>query len=403
MKYFVGVDWGSVEHAVCVVDERGTVRRKLEVEHTEQGLRHLIKELGHFAPAAKLPIAIERPSGLLVDTLVDAGFPVVPIHPNVLKASRPRYRAASCKSDPGDAYMLADLLRTDGHRFRRLQPLSDEVRALRALVRTRDDLVAERVAMANRLRALLESFWPGAVGLFCELDSQISLAFLARFPTPTKAQWLSERRLGEFLKRQSYSGRRHPSELLDHLRAAPTGLAGKLEEEAKGELVSTLVAVLGTLVERIAALTTRIEHDVGTLAVGQMMMSFPRAGQLNAAQIVAELGQNPDRFQTESQLAAEAGIAPVTRESGKSRTVSFRYACNKRLRVAITGWANNSRFESAWAQRIYVAAMSRGCDHPHAVRVLARAWIRVVWRCWQDGKPYDAALHGAAKSLSAAA
>ena len=163
------------------------------------------------------------------------------------------------------------------------------------------------------------------------------------------------------------------------------------------------MAVLRTLVERINVLTSRIEHDVAQTTAGQVVMSFPRTGKLNAAQIVAELGDDPERLQTEEQLAAEAGVAPVTHASGKSRGVVFRYACNKRLRVAITTWAGNSRFDSPWAKHIYARARARGCDHPHAVRILARAWVRVLWRCWRDGKPYETALHGATKAFLDAA
>ena len=141
-----------------------------------------------------------------------AGFRVVPIHPNVVKATRPRYAAAPGKTDPRDAYLLADLLRTDGHRFPTLQPLSDQTRALRALVRTRDDLVAQRVALANQLRALLETFWPGAASLFADVDSPISLAFLAHYPTPESAERLGEKRLAAFLAKNHYSGRRGPAE-----------------------------------------------------------------------------------------------------------------------------------------------------------------------------------------------
>jgi len=166
MNYFAGLDWGSVEHAACVIDQEGAVVARLDVQHTAEGLRKLPCDLARIAPPEEIPVAIERPSGVVVDTLVDAGHPLVPVHPNALKASRPRYRAAGGKSDPGDAYILADLLRTDGHRFRALSPASDEIRALRAAVRTRDDLVAERVALANQLRALLESFWPGAAVIF---------------------------------------------------------------------------------------------------------------------------------------------------------------------------------------------------------------------------------------------
>jgi transposase len=373
MKYFAGLDWGSTRHAVCVVDERGVVTAELDVQHSAEGLQRLLRELARIAPAKDLSIAIERPSGVVVDTLIDAGHPVVPIHPNALKACRPRYRAAGGKSDPGDAYILADVLRTDGHRFRPLRPLSDEVRALRALVRSRDDLVAERVAVANRLRALLESFWPGAIAIFADIDSPIALDFLESYPTPTRATGLGPKRMARFLARNGYSGRRKPDELLERVRSAPTGLAGPLEEEAKGHAVIDLVMVLRTLVDRIRRLSSAVEHAVAQLPVGQVVMSFPRAGKVNAAQIVAELGDDLQRFQTEAQLAAEAGVAPVTHASGKSRGVVFRYACNKRLRVALTTWADNSRHSSPWARNVYARARARGCDHPHAIRILARA------------------------------
>ena len=403
MKNFAGLDWGSVEHAACVIDEQGAVVAQLDIKHTAEGLQKFLAQLARITAPGELPIAIERPSGLVVDTLVAAGHPVVPIHPNVLKACRPRYHAARCKSDPGDAYILADVLRTDGHRFRPLRPASDEIKALRAMARTRDDLVAERVAVANQLRSLLDGFWPGAVAVFRDIDSPIALDFLNRYPTPSSARRLGPKRMASFMARNAYSGRRSSEELLARLHAAPTGLAGDVEEEAKGYMVSALVAVLSTLVAQLKRVTAAVEHAVAQLPAGQVVMSFPRAGKVNAAQIVAELGDDPERFQTENQLAAEAGVAPVTHESGKHRAVVVRFACNKRLRRAITSWADNSRHSSPWAASVYAKARAKGFRHPHAIRVLARAWIRVLWRCWRDGTPYDAALHGAAKSLLEAA
>jgi transposase len=154
MRYFAGLDWAAAVHAICVIDNAGRVIARFAVEHTAEGIEAMLGRFARIASAAELPIAIERPSGLLVDALIEGGHPVVPIHPNVVKACRPRYRAVGGKSDPGDAYMLADILRTDGHRFRTLEACSDEIKALRILVRSRDDLVAERIALANRLRSL---------------------------------------------------------------------------------------------------------------------------------------------------------------------------------------------------------------------------------------------------------
>jgi hypothetical protein len=166
-------------------------------------------------------VAIERPEGVLVEGLLAAaGLAVLAIHPNQLKAARPRFRAAGGESDGFDAFCLAELARTDRHRFRALVPDSDETKALKALTRAREDLVQERVALANRLRAELEAFWPGAAAIFCEIDSPISLAFLKRYPSPKDATRLGEKRLEGFLSANGYSGRKEPAELLALLKRA---------------------------------------------------------------------------------------------------------------------------------------------------------------------------------------
>ena len=402
MPFFVGLDWAATAHAVCVIDEAGTVHWRGDVPHSAGGLADLVRRLTRFGTPPTLPIAVERPSGVLVDTLVDAGFPVVPIHPNAVKATRPRYAAAPGKSDPGDAFLLADLLRTDGHRFRPLRPLADETRALRALVRGRDDLVTQRVALANQLRALLERFWPGAAAIFADVDSPIALAFLARYPTPQSAEHLGERRLAQFLRRHAYSGRRSAPELLTRLRTAPASRAGDAESDASGELVRVLVAVLGPLGAQIQQLSAAIAAALTDHPDGPLVQSLPRSGAVNAAQLLAELGDERGRFASPELLAAEAGVAPVTRTSGKRRAVVARWACNKRLRQAVTTFADNSRHASAWAAAIYARARARGCRHPHAIRILARAWLRVLWRCWQDRHPYDVRHHRAAQLLPAA-
>jgi transposase len=400
-RYFTGIDWASDKHDVCVIDAAGAVRDRFVVAHTVEGLADLIRRLKRFGTPAELSIAIERPSGLLIDTLVDAGFHVVPIHPNALKATRPRYSAALGKSDPGDAYILADMLRTDGHRFRALRPASDQTKALRAAVRTRDDLVATRVQLANRLRSLLESFWAGAAVIFADVDSPIALDFLDTFPTPDSGARLGQKRLERFLKRHAYCGRRSAVDLLDRLRSAPVGLADDLERETKGQLVRSLVACLRPLAAHIRELDGLIAALLAQHPDGALLQSFPRTGTINAAQILAELGDDRLRFATPDQLAAEAGVAPVTKASGKHRAVFCRFACNKRLRFALTTWADNSRHADPWAAAVYRSARARGCDHPHATRILARAWSRVLWRCWQDELAYDPARHGRATPFHA--
>jgi transposase len=396
MQYFVGLDWASHEHAVCVVDERGNVVTRFMVEHTAVGMTELVARLRKLAPPPELRLAIERPTGLVVDTLVEAKFAVVPIHPNAVKASRPRYSAAQGKTDLGDAYLLADLLRTDGHRFHVLAPLSDQTKALRSQVRVRDDLVHQRVAIANQLRSLLEQFWPGVVEMFADIDAPIALDFLEEYSMPQAAAGLGEKRMAGFLARNSYRGRRSPREFVERLRSAVPAVCGPLEAQAKAELVRAFVAVLRPLVEQIAMLTAAVERAVDEHPDAQSITPLFRQGRICAGLILAELGDDRARFGSAAQLAAEGGMAPITRASGKHRAVSFRWACNMRLRTAFAKLADTTRRSIPWASAVYQRARDRGHEHAHALRVLGRAWCRVIWTCWQKRVAYDPAKHRAA-------
>lgn len=400
MERFAGIDWASEEHALCVVAEDGERVAGEFHAHDEAGIRDLIARMRSLRVCR---VAIERPDGLLVDRLLKAGFTVMPVHPNMLKATRSRYEAAGGKSDGFDAFCLAELARTDSHRLRILRPDSDETRALRALTRTREDLVAARVRLANELRAQLEAFWPGAAGVFADVDSPIALAFLERYPSPADARGLGEKRMQGFLDRNGYSGRRSPAELIERLRSAPQGRAEALEVEARRAAVIGLVAALRPIVVQIRELTSQIAgavrgHDAG--AIFLPLFKDPKS-VVTAAQLVAELGDDRARYPNSEALAADAGMAPVARESGKRKVAGFRWACDKRLRGAVACLANSTRHTHPWARHVYAKARARGLDHPHAIRVLGRAWLRVLWRCWQDGVPYDPTKHGNLRQLEA--
>jgi transposase len=397
---FVGIDWASQVHAVCVLNDAGTKQASFQIGHTAAGLDQLIARLGRLGDPATLPVAIERPDGRLVDRLLEAGHPVVAVQPNAIKAWRDAEILSGAKNDPGDAQLLAEYLRLRRHRLRVLQPFSAETRALRAVARTRDDLVDQRVAATNQLGACLDGFWPGAKGIFADLASPIALDFLARYPTPESAANLGERRMAAFLTKHGYCGRRTPGELLARLRAAPAGLAGTVEVEARRDAVLALVTVLRALLAAIKDLDRSVTAHLGEHPDGEIFTSLPRSGRINAAQVLAEWGDCRPAYADAEAVACLAGATPVTKQSGKHTAVSFRWACNKRFRRAICTFADNSRHASPWAAKVYTDAIARGHDHPHAVRILARAWIRVIWRCWVDQVPYDPAKHGAARKLT---
>jgi transposase len=395
--YFVGIDWAAAEHAVCVLDQTGRKVTAFTIDHTAAGFARLATRLGKLGDVNRIPIAIERPDGRLVDTLLEAGHPVLPVKPTAIKSWRENEVPSGAKSDPGDAYVIADYLRIRFHRLRPAAPLSGHTKGLRAVVRTRGDLVETRVAATNQLAALLDAHWPGAKAIFADIESAIALAFLTQYPTAASAARLTEKQLAAFCSQHGYSGRKPAAVLLARLRSAPHGTLDPVVSEGIRAAVLAQVDVITALNAAIKDLDRATAERMDAHPDGAVFRSFPRAGTINAAQILAEWGDARDAFTHPDAIAALAGITPVTKASGKHRGVSFRWACNKRLRVAITTFAANSRFASPWAAEIYNRARASGKDHPHATRILARAWVRVIWRCWQNGTPYDPALHGGAQ------
>jgi transposase len=400
--FFTGIDWAAETHAVCVMEAGGKITAEFTVEHSADGIAGLVRRLARYGQAGVMPVAIERPNGRLVDLLLEAGHPVVPVSPNAIKTWREGEVLSGAKSDAGDAAVIAEYLRLRQHKLKTAVPYSDETNALRTVVRTRGDMVEMRVAATNQLSSLLDAHWPGAKAVFADVESAISLEFLTRYPTPAAAAHLGEKRMAAFCAKHGYSGRRTAAALLARLRHAPAGAAGEALTEALRDAVLAAVGVLTALNAAVKNLDRSVAAHLGEHPDGAIFASLPRSGQVNAAQVLAEWGDCRQAYDGPDSVAALAGVTPVTSQSGKHRGVHFRWACNKRFRVAVTTFADNSRHASPWAAKIYTDARASGKDHPHAIRILARAWIRVIWPCWLNGIPYDPAQHGAAAALAAA-
>jgi transposase len=398
--FYTGIDWAARTHAVCVMDAGGKIAAEFTIEHSADGIALLTGRLARYGSPGDMPVAIERPNGRLVDLLLEAGHPVVPVSPNAIKTWREGEVLSGAKSDAGDAAVIAEYLRLRQHRLKTAAPYCDETLALRTVVRSRGDLAEMRVAATNQLTALLEAHWPGAKAVFADVESPVSLAFLTRYPTPAAAAHLGEKRMAAFLVKHGYSGRRPAAELLARLRGAPAGTGRESLTEALGDAVLAAVGVLTALNAAVKSLDRPVAAHLGEHPDGKIFTSLPRSGQVNAAQVLAERGDCRQAYDGPDSVAALAGCTPVTSQSGKHRSVQFRWACNKRFRVAMTTFADNSRHASPWAAKTYTDARASGKDHPHAIRILARAWIRVIWPCWLNGVPYDPARHGAAAALA---
>lgn len=301
-RRFAGIDWATRAHAVCVLEPDGGIRARFEVPNTGRSFDGLIRRLRKLGAEE---VAIERPDGPLVEAMLGAGLRVFVIAPRMLKALRQRYSATGAKSDPGDAYVLADAVRTDRHRLRPLVADTPETKVLRALTRTRKDLVEARVALVNQLRAQLEVCFPGAIGLFHELGSPVSIAFLRRYPTAHRAQSLGEARLAAFLRRIGHCGRKPVGELLSRVKEAPA--TGLTDEEAAGRAacVLALLEAIEVCNARARELEAEIVERLELHRDGAIFTSLPKAGRgVRAASLLAEIGDARGRFPDPESLAA---------------------------------------------------------------------------------------------------
>jgi transposase len=397
---FAGIDWGGSHHQLCVVDLAGSKQVEVRVAHDVAGLANLDRELARFS--AQMPVAIERSEGVLVEHLQAAGHVVFPVSPRIAARARERYRVAPVKDDRFDAFVLADTLRYEHDRWRSLPQASPLLAEIKALTRDRERLLETQQTIEAQLRSILDAYHPAPTQLFSSIDRQITLAFINEYTTPQSASRLRATRIGGFCKRNNYTGRVAPEVLAERLRSnllsgSPGTVAGK-SMSAK-----SFARILSLLNEQLAEFDDAIASAVAEHPDSKIFASFPGVGPVLTAVLLAEIGEDRSRFPTVNVLLAEAGLAPVTRSSGRSEQVRFRYAANRHLREAMMWWAFNSLKMSPWANDAFRTARDQRGQHYHrALRGLAARWMRVLWRCWIDGTVYDPKKHPGAAQLAVA-
>jgi transposase len=387
---FVGVDWGNAHHYVCVLDAAGRIVEQGKVAHDVAGLRELTGRLGGHSRVAG--VAIERSEGLLVETLQQQGHRLFCVSPKVSARARERYRLAPVKSDAFDAFVLADSLRHEHRHWRSLVMPSPLLAELRALTRDRERLVCNQRDVENQLRAIVLAYHPAVLELFSSLDRDITLAFLRDYPTPAHAGRVGPVRMAAFCARHGYSGRTRSELLVERLR---TNLVCASAGTVAGKAFSAALFVdqLELLNSQVRAISKRIRQRLAEHSDAAIFLSFPGMGEITAATMLAEMGEDRARFPTAAVLLAETGTAPVTRSSGRSCTVRFRYAANKRMRHAIDWWTFVSVRDNNWAHDAYQQARARGQLHNRALRGIGARWTRILWRCWTDHTTYDPDQH----------
>ena len=399
LTFYAGVDWGEEHHQLCVVDDRGQRRAEEQVSNDVTGLARLRSQLLRFGPG--LPVAIERSEGLLVEHLQAHGHPVYPVSPRIAARARERYKVASVKDDRFDAYVLADTLRFEHQGWRPLSVPSPVLAEIKALTRDRDRLLETQQAIESQLRMILESYHPAPARLFSSVDRQITLSFVLDYPTPATASRVKATRMSGFLTRHHYTGRTSGQVLAERMRAnLLTGSAGTVA--GKSFSAQSYTRLLGLLNSQLAEYDDAIASAVSEHPDAPIFASFPGVGPVLTGILLAEIGEDRGRYPDPAVLLAEAGLAPVTRASGRSHIVRFRYAANAHLREACMWWAFNSMKTSPWAAAAFKQAREDRKQHYHrALRGLAARWTRILWRCWQDGATYDPHRHTSAAALTA--
>lgn len=385
---FVGIDWGGSEHQLCALDSAGDVIAKTRVAHTVSGLGEIDTFIATVAVAGTVLCAIERAEGLLVEHLHAGGVRLYCLSPKISSRARERYRLANTKSDAFDAFVLADTLRHEHRHWRPLSAPSDATATIAALSRDRERIVRMQRMVESRLRAVLESYHPAPLHLFSSLDRDITLAFLRDYPTPEAARRVGPERMARFCHRHGYSGRTDPAALVERLRphllnASPGTTAGK-------QVAALAMAdELELLNRQVRNYDTLIAEAVAAHPDGRLFLSFPGIGPIIAATFIGEMGDDRARYPSASSLLAETGLAPVTRSSGRTHQVRFRYAANKRMRHAIDWWMTVAAREDDWSRDAYDHARAHNQGRYRAYRGLGARWTRIMWRAWTDHQPYD--------------
>jgi transposase len=390
--HFAALDWASDHHDVIVIESSGAVAVEFRFAHTAEGWEEFSRKMKPFEGA---PITLETSSGPAVDQLLQRGWTIYPVAPTAAARYRERKVPSGTKSDRHDTWSLADALRTDGHAWRVLRAQDEATATLRALCRDEISLIQQRTALVNQLQAALREYYPAALELFEDWTAPSAWALVLQFPTPLRLQNAGKRQWQKFLhahklwRPQTVERRMEIFARADALRASPAVVS------AKSLLAVSLVKVLVTLQSQLDEYRRRIGEAFRQHPDHDIFGSLPGAKERLAPRLLAELGTVREEYLDADALMCQAGVSPVSYQSGKISKCRLRRACNKVLRATVHLWANASRATCAWAQAYYERKRGEGHTHANALRCLGKRWLKILWRLWQTRQCYDQTIHQA--------
>jgi transposase len=388
MELFVGIDWSQNNHEICVINTEGNVKASFQVEHTHEGLKFLCDKLRELTQGdlAKIGCALETNRGLLVNTLVEEGFNVYPINPREVDSRR---KTSGAKTDRIDAKIIAKILRSDYQDLKKLEPDSETITELRQLTRDQNGLIQMQTALIQQLRDCLKEYFPGLLVVFSDLTSETALLFLKAFPTLQDFLQVDIPTLAAFLKTNHVA---LPYETANQIYVElhkPQLEARPAIIRAKSRLALGLIDQIQVLKKQIQAYDQEIDRIFKSHSDSVIFASLNRAGKRLAPRLLAEWGDNRERFSLAKEVQALAGTSPTPYQSGKLSYPHFRWACVKHFRYVMHQYAWQSIFAEPWALEYYQRKRSEGQKHHEAVRALANIWVRIIFAMWKNHELYN--------------
>jgi transposase len=394
LKFFVGDDWAEAHHDVEVMDPAGRVLAKARLPEGMAGMARLhallAEQFGEADPdEVEVVVGIETDRGPWVAALVAAGYLVFGVNPLQASQYRKRHAVSGAKSDAADAHVLADMVRTDSHQLRPVAGDSAEAEAIKVVTRMHKTLIWERTRTTQRLRHALREYFPAALEAFEDLDAADTLELLTKAPDPASAARLTTAQLTAALKRaRRRSIGDKAARIQAALRAEHLGQPAVVTA-AYAASTRALVAVLAVLNEQVKGLQGQVEAHFGRHPAAEIILSQPGLGPILGARVLAEFGDDPDRYVSAKARKNYAATSPITRASGKKKTALARYVHNDRLIDALMGQAFAALNTSPGARAYYDKQRARGADHNPALRQLANRLVGILHGCLKTRTHYN--------------
>jgi len=402
MKVYIGIDWSEDKHDICILNEAGALLKGWQIDHTQSGFMEIIAALEELAVTSQESyFGIETAYNLVVDFLSGWGYPhLYVLPPGAVKAARQRYKQSQARTDQLDAWLIANLLRTDlanFHAWLPNQPLTCQIAAQVKLILK---LSRQAQRYTNQLRATLLRYYPAAIAAFHQLDGAVALRFIATYPNPSLAQALTRPQFEAFARQNRLTNPRHIAEAYQRLQA-PQPVTPPTTMTVFQPVALQLVTLLQQVLQAKKAVQITLTSLYSQHPDRHIYAALPGAGEWLEPALLCKLGDERSRFPAAQILQAIAGTCPVTDRSGKTHHVLFRTACDHDFRYIVQTWARSSVRKSPWARLYFAQVLAHSGSKSHAYRCLANRLLAILWRLWQDRCPYDEAVHLRNRSLRA--